>query len=71
MQQDLKDRVALITGASSGLGTQFARTLAGAGAAVVLGGRRIERLKDLRSETVKTCLLLAGVSASKLLDMEK
>ena len=47
---DLSGRVALITGASSGLGTQFARTLAEAGAAVVLGGRRIERLKDLRSE---------------------
>lgn len=47
---DLSGRVALITGASSGLGTQFARTLAHAGAAVVLGGRRIERLKDLRSE---------------------
>jgi len=47
---DLSGRVVLITGASSGLGTQFARTLAGAGAAVVLGGRRIERLKDLRSE---------------------
>ena len=47
---DLSGRVALITGASSGLGTQFARTLAEAGAAVVLGGRRMERLKDLRSE---------------------
>ena len=47
---DLSGRVALITGASSGLGTQFARTLAEAGAAVVLGGRRMDRLKDLRSE---------------------
>lgn len=47
---DLSGRVALITGASSGLGMQFARTLAEAGAAVVLGGRRMERLKDLRSE---------------------
>ena len=47
---DLSGRVALITGASSGLGAQFARTLAEAGAAVVLGGRRMERLKDLRSE---------------------
>lgn len=47
---DLSGRVALITGASSGLGTQFAHTLSKAGAAVVLGGRRIERLKDLRSE---------------------
>ena len=47
---DLSGRVALITGASSGLGTQFAHTLAKAGAAVVLGGRRVERLKTLRSE---------------------
>ena len=47
---DLSGRVALITGASSGLGTQFARTLARAGAAVVLAGRRVERLKTLRSE---------------------
>ena len=47
---DLSGRVALITGASSGLGKQFALTLSKAGAAVVLGGRRLERLKDLRSE---------------------
>ncbi|MCM5678406.1 SDR family oxidoreductase [Schlegelella sp. S2-27] len=47
---DLSGRVALITGASSGLGTQFAKTLASAGAAVVLAGRRIERLKTLRAE---------------------
>lgn len=47
---DLSGRVAFITGASSGLGTQFALTLAKAGAAVVLAGRRIERLKTLRAE---------------------
>lgn len=47
---DLAGRVALITGASSGLGAQFARTLSAAGAAVVLAGRRVERLKTLRSE---------------------
>jgi len=46
----LEGRVALITGASSGLGAQFARTLAQAGACVVLAGRRLERLKDLRAE---------------------
>jgi len=47
---NLEGRVALITGASSGLGAQFARTLAKAGACVVLAGRRVERLKDLRAE---------------------
>jgi hypothetical protein len=41
--------VAFITGASSGLGAQFARTLASAGAAVVLASRRVEKLKDLRA----------------------
>jgi len=47
---DLSGRVALVTGASSGLGTQFAKVLAHAGAAVVLAGRRTERLKTLRAE---------------------
>ncbi len=47
---DLSGRVALVTGASSGLGAQFARTLAKAGACVVLAGRRTELLKTLRSE---------------------
>ncbi len=47
---DLSGRVALVTGASSGLGEQFARTLARAGAAVALAGRRVERLKTLRAE---------------------
>ena len=47
---DLSGRIALVTGASSGLGTQFARTLARAGAAVVLASRRTERLKALRAE---------------------
>ena len=47
---DLSGRVAFITGASSGLGAQFARTLSAAGAAVVLASRRVDRLKDLRAE---------------------
>jgi NAD(P)-dependent dehydrogenase (short-subunit alcohol dehydrogenase family) len=46
---DLSGRVAFVTGASSGLGAQFARALARAGAGVVLASRRIERLKDLRA----------------------
>ena len=47
---DLSGRVALVTGASSGLGAQFARTLSKAGAAVALAARRVERLKTLRAE---------------------
>ncbi len=47
---DLSGRVAFITGASGGLGAQFARTLSGAGAAVVLASRRVEKLKELRSQ---------------------
>lgn len=47
---DLSGRVAFVTGASSGLGAQFARTLSAAGAGVVLAARRVERLKTLRAE---------------------
>ena len=47
---DLSGRVAFVTGASSGLGAQFARTLSQSGAAVVLAARRIDRLKTLRAE---------------------
>ena len=46
---DLSGRVALVTGASSGLGAQFARTLARAGAGVVLASRWLEKLKELRA----------------------
>ena len=49
-QIDLSGRVALVTGASSGLGEQFARVLARAGAGVALAGRRVERLKSLRAD---------------------
>ena len=44
----LDDRVAVITGASSGLGAVFATALAEAGADVVLGARRTEKLEDTR-----------------------
>lgn len=47
---NLKGKVALITGATSGLGVRFARVLAEAGAAVAIAGRRVERLEELAKE---------------------
>ena len=50
MSTQLEDRVVIVTGASSGLGEQLARALAGAGAVPVLAARRAERLAALREE---------------------
>jgi NAD(P)-dependent dehydrogenase (short-subunit alcohol dehydrogenase family) len=46
----LDGEVALVTGASSGLGQHFAGVLARAGAAVVLAARRVDRLETLAQE---------------------
>lgn len=46
----LDDRVAIVTGASSGLGERFARVLASVGARVVLTARRVDRLESLAAE---------------------
>ncbi|HVA59359.1 MAG TPA: SDR family oxidoreductase [Mycobacteriales bacterium] len=45
----LDDRVAIVTGASSGLGVAFAAALAEAGADVALGARRVDRLEETRA----------------------
>lgn len=47
---DLSGKVALVTGASSGLGRHFALTLARAGAKVALAARRTDRLETLAAE---------------------
>jgi NAD(P)-dependent dehydrogenase (short-subunit alcohol dehydrogenase family) len=46
----LDDRVVILTGASSGLGLRFAHVLHGAGAKLVLGARRLDRLESLAEE---------------------
>ena len=48
--EPLKDKLVLVTGASAGIGRATARTLARAGARVVVAARREERLRELAEE---------------------
>jgi 3-oxoacyl-[acyl-carrier protein] reductase len=60
---DLTGRVALVTGASSGLGQQFARALADNGASIALVARRADRLKDFQAELEKSGAKAIAVEA--------
>lgn len=50
MTQGIRDKVVVITGASSGLGEAAARRLAGEGAKLVLGARRLDRLEEIAAD---------------------
>ncbi|GEP53528.1 glucose 1-dehydrogenase [Reyranella soli] len=63
---DLTGKVALVTGASSGLGVHFARTLAAAGASVAIAARRADRLASLQAELQK----LGGKAVAVELDVQ-
>jgi NAD(P)-dependent dehydrogenase (short-subunit alcohol dehydrogenase family) len=62
---DLTGKTALITGASSGLGEQFARCLSNAGARVILLARRLDKLQILANELGNTLALEMDVSDKK------
>ena len=47
---DLSGQIAIVTGASSGLGARFARVLAASGAMVALCARRADKLEALKAE---------------------
>ena len=47
---DLKGKIALVTGASSGLGVQFAKALANQGADIAITARRVDRLEQVKKE---------------------
>lgn len=47
---DLSDQIAIVTGATSGLGWRFAQVIAAQGAIVVISGRRLDRLRDLEEQ---------------------
>ena len=61
----IKDKVAIVTGASSGIGYATALTLSKAGAKVAIGARRTDKLSELENEIIKN----GGQAFSQKLDV--
>jgi len=69
----LSNRVALVTGASSGIGEAIAKKLAESGASLVIAARRIEKLEKIRNDLLREGNIVAAMQAdvTKLDDMKK
>src|SRR5687768_7853515 len=67
----LDSRVAIVTGASSGLGERFARVLHDAGATVVAAARRLDRLEALAAELGDDRLVPAACDVAVEADCER
>jgi len=69
----LSNRVALVTGASSGIGEAIAKKLAESGASLVIAARRIEKLEKIRNDLLQEGNIVAAMQAdvTKLDDMKK
>ena len=65
MAGPLEGRVAVVTGASSGIGEATVRALAGAGASVALGARRTDRLEAIAERIEGRCLVKAADVANE------
>ncbi len=69
---DLDRRVIVITGASSGLGIQFARAVAAAGGRPILAARRVEKLAEVQASIpgadVIACDVTVEADRSRLVD---
>lgn len=63
---DLSGKVAIVTGASSGLGVQFAKALASAGANITIAARRVEKLETLKVELEKIGIKCLAVKCDVL-----
>jgi len=70
MTENIKDKIVVITGASSGLGAETARHLVKNGAKVVLGARRIDRLEALAEELGIGKDAIVGVDVADLAQVQ-